>query len=411
MTIHNSFPKIGTETKDHSFEYGTVRVKDLSAETVPVLQRSRKSRLESVNAVNTLFVDGRPTIPTKRFWTSLQVRFGFSGNIFRYFDHAEVFNRVSSRSADDVIRYCIEKDPNNKDGKDQLLAVTNPLSTCVHYDTLKNLLGEYNAKGLTYANGLVRSIHVPKIGNVEFNILGDAFSNQFAIDTPIDGFGRPNIYLSLLRQICSNGAIGYGQAFRSEVAVGGKTDDVSFALARAMDGFNNEEGFAAMRERFEKAGRSWASVSETQKLYKLLSRIGYDGNLEKIGREFIPTADGGGHMHETALPIFHKYHKLTGDVSGIYGMANLDALSVKRQRTLPVACTVYDMLNFVSEVATHMAKADGARKLQAFIGETISTEYDLEGTKDQFGDYRDFFVSDAAAIETQKVMHNNIRNY
>ena len=49
---------------------------------------------------------------------------------------------------------------------------------------------------------------------------------------------------------------------------------------------------------------------------------------------------------------------MTGDLQRIYGMANLDALSVKRQRTLPAACKVYDLLNFASEVATHHADAD-----------------------------------------------------
>src|SRR5260221_348195 len=73
------------------------------------------------------------------------------------------------------------------------------------------------------------------------------------IDTPIDGFGRPSVYLSLLRLVCSNGAVGYSPAFRSELSVGKGDDGVAFALTRVLDGFNNEDGYAALRQRFESA--------------------------------------------------------------------------------------------------------------------------------------------------------------
>lgn len=48
---------------------------------------------------------------------------------------------------------------------------------------------------------------------------------------------------------------------------------------------------------------------------------------------------------------------MTGDTSRLYGLANLDALSAKRQRTLPVRCKVYelckvyDLLNFAPATA------------------------------------------------------------
>jgi hypothetical protein len=61
----------------------------------------------------------------------------------------------------------------------------------------------------------------------------------------------------------------------------------------------------------------------------------------------------------------------------LHQMANLDALSAKRQRTLPAACRVYDLLNFASEVATLHATEMGNRLVQAFIGDLISGEYDL----------------------------------
>jgi len=91
-------------------------------------------------------------------------------------------------------------------------------------------------------------------------------------------------------------------------------------------------------------------------------------------------------------PIITAFHRMTGDVSQIYGLANVDALSVKRQRTLPVKARVYDLLNFASEVATHHADEQGARISQGWLGTLISGEYDLEGSQDAFGDFQDFFI-------------------
>ena len=87
---------------------------------------------------------------------------------------------------------------------------------------------------------------------------------------------------------------------------------------------------------------------------------------------------------------------MSGDLSGIYGLANLDALTVKRQRTLPAACRVYDLLNFASEVATHHATEIGHRAVQAFLGDLISGEYDLEGTVDQFTETEQCNIPDAS---------------
>ena len=92
--------------------------------------------------------------------------------------------------------------------------------------------------------------------------------------------------------------------------------------------------------------------------------------------------------------------RMTGDLTRIYGVANLEVLSVKRQRTLPTACRVYDLLNFASELGTHHATPIGNRLVQAYIGDLISSEYDLEGTVDQFGDWRNLFIGNDATCTT-----------
>ena len=117
----------------------------------------------------------------------------------------------------------------------------------------------------------------------------------------------------------------------------------------------------------------------------------------------MPSAGGDG-ASESA-PLFHSFHKMTGDLSRIYGLASVDSLSARRQRTLPTACKVYDLLNFASEVATHHATTTGNRNVQAYIGDLISGEYDLEGTCDQFSDWRDFFVGSGATADAMTALH------
>lgn len=364
------------------FDYGVARIKDLDVRTGP--DRNGKTGVREV------LLDGEPLRPSNRFWTSLHLRFGFTSNIFRYFSHPEVFNRISTVAPNDRIRWCVER---NDNGEDRLLAVTNPTSALMPHDDLVDLLGRYGTTEIQYGDGVVRSRHTPRMSDT-FHVAGDGFQNKFVLDTPIDGFGRPSVYLSLLRLVCSNGAVGYSPAFRSELSVGKGDDGVVFALTRVLDGFNNEDGFAALRQRFESATRSWASVYEVNRLYKLLARLHNRGEIK--GKAALPALGEDGPRSS----LFHAFHEMTGDLSRIYGLANMDALSVKRQRTLPAACRVYDVLNFASEVATHHATDMGNRLLQAFLGDLISAEYDLEGTVDQFSDWRDFFIGSDRTTDT-----------
>jgi hypothetical protein len=369
------------------FEYGTARIKDLAVRTTT--DRNGKTDVSAV------LLNDEPVRPGKRFWNSLHLRFGFTSNIFRYFSHQEVFARISEVAPNDRIRWCLERDTH---GRGTLLAVTNPSAALIQHDDLMGLLSHYDSHDVRYSDGVVSSRHAPRL-NATFHVGGDGFQNKFVLDTPIDGFGRPAVYLSLLRLVCSNGAVGYGPAFRSELSVGRGDGGVAFTLARVLDGFNNEDGYAALRQRFESATKSWASVNEVSRLYKLLARVHNRGEIE--GRVSTPAPAGGDGASECAnSPLFHAFHKMSGDLTHIYGLANLDTLSVKRQRTLPSACKVYDLLNFASEVATHHATEMGNRHLQAYIGDLISGEYDLEGTVDQFSDWRDFFVGSDKTAST-----------
>lgn len=377
------------------FDYGTCAVKDIK-----VTQRTDKTGRAMVDGIE---LNGEPVKPSNRFWSSLHVRFGFTSNIFRYFTHAEVFQRISEVAPSDKVQWCIERDHNIAP---TLLAVTNPKTASIRHDDLMELLKKGDAGEVRYDRGIVTSEHAPRY-NPTFQIAGDGFQNKFVLDTPIDGYGRPAVYLSMLRLICANGLVGYSPTFRSELSVGKGENGVAFALERVLGGFNNEEGYSALRQRFESATKSWASVAEANKLYKVLVRMLGTGQVESSAGRAVKGGDGAGEFDHS--PVLVKYGRMAGNLTQTYGLTNLDTLSVKRQRTLPAACKIYDLLNFASEVATHHAGETGNRTLQAYIGELISGEYDLENTADQFNDWRDFFLGSEEANETLTSLHKRGR--
>lgn len=344
-----------------TFQYGLTRVSELRIDSPRLQHRVGKK------AASHLEVAGEPMKASPRFWTSFFHRFGISETVFRYFDHEEVFQRIAERGKGDTVRYCVERDDQ---GRGTLLAVSNPSRPVIDYNQVSDLVSHYGGENISYNRGVVTSFHVPRSGDSPFAIGADEFKHRFVMDTPIDGFGQPKIYLSLLRMLCSNGAIGYSPTFRSEIPLG---KDMAYCISRALESYDNGDGFAALRQRFESAQRSWASLFECHQLYKLVVRMVDQRTVTREG-------------------VLHDFYRVTGNANSLYGLANLDALTVKRQRVLPARCRVYDLVNFASELATHHVQAEANRQLQAYIGTLISDEYDMEGTADKLTDFADFFI-------------------
>lgn len=390
-----------TTQPETRFDYEFLPVNDLVVESEPNPKTGRPE-------VKAVIVNDEPLQPSARFWTSLFARYGFGQQFFKYFSHSEVFNRISDCETADRMRLCIQRQTDvNGVERGTLMAVSNPTKPVVQYDELMESLAKYNGKQIDYSNGEVYSTHAPRIGASNFDIKGDTFSNRFVMATPIDGYGSPNFYLSLLRQICSNGMIGYAKAFRSSLNLGKAADDVMPTITRALDGFGNDEGFAALRQRMESSTESWCSVAEAVSLYKLLVKLHSGKSLHGVDSHLTKSTGLQGYLHDARMgndgaaldeeegigsPLISAFHRMTGDTNRLYGLANLDSLSIKRQRTLPVKCTVYDALNFCTEVATHYAAPRASRMLNAWVGTIISAEYDMEGTQQKFDSFDDFHI-------------------
>ncbi len=301
-------------------------------------------------------VDGKWFDTTGRFWNSFFSYFGFSESMFRYFQHQEVFDRICTTRPDTELRFSLDTDSK------RLLAVSSPKKIPIRAEVSDGLFRKYKARDIQYVNGILTGTFIPQSGSKALKIGPDEFRNEYVLDVPVDGYGAPSIYLSLLRIVCENGAIARAPAFKSDLVVG---KDPAYNLARSIDTFDSDDGYSAVRQRYLAAQKAPASLRECLGLFKRLKPLGSD--------------------------IIKTYEKVVGDIYGVYGVANLDAISEKRLRLLPAKCKMYDLLNLASEVATHQAKPEAARLLHGWTGSTICDEYDLEGTSSKSGDFPALF--------------------
>jgi len=339
--------------------------------------------------IRAIIVDGQRVTPTGRFWESLFAKYGMNKSFFKYFKPEEIFTRLGEKHGTDRVRVCIET---ISDDDKRLLAVTGLNKPVIVYDDFVDIISQFKTQGkapkISYSKGKIRSSHDPKFDPGEFKIGGDTFKNQFVIDAPIDGFGNPDIYLSMLRLICSNGMTAVANSFKTALTLG-RGENTMHALRRAMESFSNDEGFAVMRDRFDAAQHSYASINEQQNLYKLLLGLQNDPKLRE-SLKLHPNIPKEDIEAGTANALLKAYERMTGSPYEMFGV-DPNTLTAKRQRNVPVQCKMYDMMNFATELSTHYVSEDSARKLQAWLGTIVSNDYDLEGSCDMFTNFRDMF--------------------
>ena len=293
----------------------------------------------------------------ERFILSFCSKFGIGTSIFYLFNPSEVFERIQMVHPRGRMRVVTHNQ--------SCLAATSPNKSFVDFDTLMDIINspKHSNKIVNshYREGIVRTVHT--MNEAPWEINGELFHQTFTMETPIDGYGLPSIYLSLVRESNNTMLTADSKTFRSEIQLGKNGDHVEIPVKRALDTFNNEEGFQALRQRLESAQTSLASLHECDSLLKVMTR-----NL---------TTKESNH-------IFESYFTMIGDVSKKYGIATEDSISAKKARLLPMNCRVIDLIFFDMEITTrffHLIR--NIKTMTSWIGQTIDNEYDLEGSIEQ----------------------------
>jgi hypothetical protein len=299
-------------------------------------------------------------LSTDRFLLSLCSKFGMGTSIFTLFDPGEVFARIQQVHPKANMRVVTEGNT--------CLAATSPTKSYVDYDILLNILNAPSRAGqivrATYHNGIVTTVH-SMLKEAPWEINGELFYQAFTLETPVDGYGLPAIYLSLVRDSNQTLLTADSKTFKSEVQLGKDAKDKpEIPLKRALDTFNNEEGFQALRQRLASAQTSQGSLHECDSMYKAMCRVIKNNGNNRF--------------------IFESYRAMTGDVAEKYGIATEDSLSSKKARLLPMNCTVFDLIGFNMEITSlYRSHIDAHKPLSTWIGQTIDNEYDLEGSLEQ----------------------------
>ena len=329
-------------------------------------------------------IDGQSVGTTPRFWNSLYSRYGFGKNVFNYFDPAEVVERIAERRKDDRVRFCLFT--HKGADKPTLLAVSNPAKPVLEYDRVQELLAGYDPldadpengdNGVRYANGLVRASFSPR-GEAPFEVGGDEFNARFDTLIPIDGYGSPEVAMGCLRLVCTNGMVAFGKVFSNKIPGGTDEDGGISRITQTIEGYGNDEGYDALRRRLQGATESYASVSECSEMSKAVMRA-----LGSSGRE-----------NEKTKELLTRFDQIAGNPMMMYGLVSATSVGRKRLATLPSRATVYDLINFGTEVATHHVPNEiQARSIHGIVGSMISGEFDLEGSARDGRDHIDVYLN------------------
>lgn len=363
-----------------------MKVEFVGPDNVVLTGKDFKTRRAMDQAIRLVFPDGRKYMVTDKFWQTFCMHVGLSRNAFDYFNFDEVFNRVSDRKQNNV-RLTFEnfRQANDTLGSGKLLSVTNPLKPLLHTDEAQALIQKYGGTGVVYNNGKCgASFNCPF--PMEFDLFGrhdEKFRSKFYLEMPLDGYGLPASYLQLLRVICTNGVVAMSKAFRTYFSLGANDTTLMPILDRAIEAFNNEEGFHAFKDRLEKAGKSWASLRELMDLTKAITAGA--------------VADAWGLPQRQR--ILNQLDVASGRPFLLYGITNANEPSPARMRSIPVQITLYDLITFASELDTHQFKSMRAHNcINSWLGNLLTGEYDLENSKEDSPDFNAYFFDNTAAL-------------
>ena len=284
-----------------------------------------------------------------RFITSFARKLKFSSNIFNYFTAEEVFDRVQQRNPDVAFKVTFDR----QDG--EILGVVDENKKLLPADIACNVFAsDPRVQKIQYSKGVWEAEFQL---DETFSVSGDSeYSRKIWVHYPVDGVSMPCVYLSVLRQVCSNGMVALVPGFRTDIEI---NDESGTHLSRLLRSYNNENGFMALESRLQTAQNTMASVNELLKFENLLTTQISD--------------------QASASQLQTRLEEMAGDPCARYETTSLNNIAPKKRSLLPVSCSVNDLFNFCSELTTHhenlISRVDA---FNAALGGMLAQEFDLE---------------------------------
>lgn len=343
---------------------------------------------------NTLLVhpDGRKFKVASKFFDSFSNTFRLGRSVFQWYTPNEVFGRIAEVKKTPV-RVTLDKfdNPLKTDQGDvygTALTVTLPDKAILRPEDVINLINGNAGHDVMYKDGVVAAtFDTPFPVTYAIGKEDSAFESKFFMEFPIDAYMSPASYLMLLRKVCSNGAVARTRAFRTEFSLGKGDADLNSVLERAIGSFNNEEGYHSFSLRLQAASKSWASLRETLDLHKSIIRAGQFDKWElKKKRE-----------------IAENLSRVTGNPMLMYGIVSGGEPSLRQASVMPVRTTMYDLINFATEVATHHTKELSAKNvIYGWVGNAIVEDFDLDNSCETNPNFTDFMIDQTIPTAERK---------
>ncbi len=293
--------------------------------------------------------DGNTYTTSSRFISSFARKLKFSGNIFTYFSADEVFDRVQQRNPDVAFKATFDRQ------NGEILGVVDENKKILPAEIACNVFSaDPRVQKIQYSHGVWEAEFLLE---ESFSVKNDSeYARKIWVHYPVDGVSMPCIYLSVLRQVCSNGAIAMVPGFRTDIEI---NDDSGTHLSRLLRSYNNENGFMALESRLQAAQDTFASVNELMKIENLI------------------TAQISDQSSASALQT--RLEEIAGDPCSRYEITSLNNIAAKKRALLPVDCSVNDLFNFCSELTTHHDNlVNNVDAFNTALGNMMAQEFDLE---------------------------------
>lgn len=277
-------------------------------------------------------------LPNSRFWSSFGSKFLINRDMFRFFEPAEVLERV------------IEK---NKDAVCKVTSSNNTLHAMV--DEKTGILTEDQVNEIF--KGRVQVVGSKFLHEVEFKekvmINSEGFNYRSRFEVPIDGYGSSSAVSGLTRLACLNGMIASTKITETIIKLGGK-DDLVHSLNRAYSTYSNEDGFDYVEKRTNASMTCNASLNEVEYASKAVNYC--------------------------SQQIVNNFTMAVGNLKQRYGTTSFVSLSDRKKSLVPTDVSVFELINMLTEISTHLAKPEENIHLHRAIHHLLGKkEFDLEG--------------------------------
>ncbi len=334
-------------------------------EAMGISPRELVYRLDADNgSLRGIIVDGERYTLSQRFLKGLATRMKVPYTIFNLFTPLEVVYRTAERQPDLPLRVTLDRKDKVALGLVEDKGNTLPINQVTHV-----LREDTRLQNIEYENGILcATLDI----NETWDIPGDsAYKVQLSCQVPVDGMGQPEINLATFRQICSNGAVEQESSFRTKMEI---KDNSGLHFSKLLRSFSNRNGMEMLHQRLIDANCTKASVGELMEVDGLMRKLVSDRHSQMLLREQLLT--------------------LGDNPCAMYGVTDLSAISEKKRSLLPVGCSVADLLNFTSELASHHRNLlRESAPLNVFHGRKLAKGFDLEDMYKNSVRARDFHLN------------------